>query len=300
MSLLPGAPPWCSQGRSNTPIARVGNRPRYPLKEKCTLRSLYTVILGVVLGYINGTFEEIAAAIEARDAPRAIKKVVTLSAIGLGVVGFLALILAVLYAGRKAILAVVAPIAMVAVLFKSYQLNHPSASTPTGPVQQPGTIELARARAERVYPPLTQTAFLLLSELCRYLPGLVKPFSLGAVVPPVHYDITASLLTIFHFLVAKGEDETVVATIQEILESLIGQHLQAQDLPMSIPAIYTSADGSTWPGLVVDGVYDIGQHYRVDLLICSEAAVARLKAREVSMLDGYATTGAIIQDGDFD
>lgn len=264
------------------------------------MKNLYTVILGIVLGYINGTFEEIAEAIGARDAPRAIEKVVTLSAIGLGVVGFLALILALLYAGRKAIFAVVAPIAMVAVLFKSYQLNHPSASTPTRSVQQPGTIELAKARAERVYPPLTQTAFLLLSELCRYLPGLVKPFSLGAVVPPVHYDITASLAVIFHFVIAKGEDETAIPTIVEIVESLIGQHLQAQDLPLSIPAIYTSADGSTWPGLVVDGVYDIGQYYRVDLVICSEAAVTRLKARELSRLDGHTATGAIIQDEDFD
>lgn len=264
------------------------------------MKNLFVVILGVALGYIEGTFEEIAEAIETRDKPRAIKNIVTLLSVGLGVVGFSALILAVLYAGRKAIFAVVAPIAMVVVLFKSYQLNHPSASTPTGPVQQPGTIELAKARAERVYPLLTQTAFLLLSELCRYLPGLVKPFSLGAVVPPVHYDITASLLTIFHFVVAKGENETVVATIQEILESLIGQHLQAQDLPLSIPAIYTHADGSTWPGLVVDGVYDIGQYYRVDLVICSEAAVTRLKARELSRLDGHTATGAIIQDEDFD
>jgi len=264
------------------------------------LKKFFAAILDVVLGYINGTFEEIAEAIRGRDRPRAVKKTVTLFAIGLGAVGFLALILALLYAGREAILAVVAPIGIIAVFVKSYQLNHPTADTPAGTIQQPGTIELARGRAEKVYPLLTQTAFLLLTELCRYLPGLVKPFSLGAVVPPVHYDITASLMTIYHFIIAKGEDETAIPTILEILESLIGQHLQAQDLPLSIPAIYTSADGSTWPGLMVDGVYDIGHHYRVDLVICSEAAVTRLKAREVSMLDGYTATGATIQDEDFD
>lgn len=254
----------------------------------------------VFLSSINGTFEEISAAIADGDKPRAVKKAVTLLAAGLGVVGFLALILALLYAGRKAIFAVVAPIIMVVVLVKSYQFNHPSTSTPSQPVEQLGTVELARARAEKVYPLLTQSAFLLLSELCRYLPGLVKPFSLSAVVPPVHFDITASFLTIFHFIIAKGEDVTDPSTITEILESLIDQHLQAQDLPLSIPAIYTSADGSTWPGLVVDGVYDIGQHYRVDLLICSEAAVTRLKARELSKLNGHTATVATIQDEDFD
>lgn len=262
------------------------------------MKNLLTVIWGVTLGYIEGTLEEIAEAIAARDKPRAIKNIVTLLAVGLGVVGFLALILALLYAGREAIFAVVVPIGIVAVFIKSYQLNHPS--KPTGPIPQPGTIELARARAKKFYPLLTQTTFLLLSELCRYLPGLVKPFSLGAVVPPVHYDITASLLTIYHFIIAKGEDESAIPTITEILESLIAQHLQAQDLPLSIPAIYTSADGSTWPGLVVDGVYDIGQFYRIDLLICSEAAVTRLKARELSRLDGYTATAPTIQDEDFD
>lgn len=264
------------------------------------MKNLLTVIWGIALGRIEGTFEEIAAAIEKRDKPRAIKNIVTLLAVGLGVVGFLALILALLYASREAILAVVAPIGIIAVFIKSYQLNHPSASTTTGPVQQPGTIELATARAKKVYPLLTQTTFLLLSELCRYLPGLVKPFSLGAVVPPVHYDITASLLTIYHFIIAKGEDESAIPTITEILENLIAQHLQAQDLPLSLPAIYTGADGSTWPGLLVDGVYDIGQYYRVDLVICSETAITRLKAREVSMLDGYTATAPIIQDEDFD
>lgn len=256
--------------------------------------------LAAVLSSINGAFEEISAAIEAGDMPHAIKKALTLFVTGLGVVGFLALILALLYAGRKAILAVVIPIVIIVVLVKSYQLNHPSASTPPQSVHQPGTIELAGARAEKVYPLLTQSAFLLLSELCRYLPGLVKPFSLSAVIPPVHYDITASLLVVYHFIIAKGENESAIPTITEILDSLIAQHLQAQDLALSIPAIYISTDGSTWPGLVVDGVYDIGQHYRVDLLICSEAAVTRLKAREVSMLDGYTATRATIQDEDFD
>lgn len=97
-----------------------------------------------------------------------------------------------------------------------------------------------RARAERVYPPLTQTAFLLLSELCRYLPGLVKPFSLDAVVPPVHYDITASLLTIFHFVIAKGEDETAISTHCQDFRKPYQSTSPSQDLPL----IYTSADGS--------------------------------------------------------
>lgn len=122
-------------------------------------------IFEVIFDFINSIFEDIAEALKAGDTPRAIKKAVNLLAAGLGLVGLLALILALLYAGRKAIIAVVGPIIMAIVLVKSYQLNHPS--TPAESVQQPGTVELARARAEKVYPLLTQTAFLLLSELCR-------------------------------------------------------------------------------------------------------------------------------------
>lgn len=179
---------------------------------------------------------------------------------------------------------------------KSYQLNHPGTSAPTGPVQQPGTIELARARAEKVYPLLAQTAFLLLSELCHYLPGLVKPFSLRDVIPKVHYEITSSFVTIHHFLIAKGDSEADRPTMQEILETILDQHLQAHDLPISLPANYTSADGDIFPSLMIDGIYGAGKYFRVDLVITNEAQVSRLRG----VTDSSATSEAIIHDKDFD
>lgn len=261
------------------------------------MKKLFAVICGVVCGYINGTFEEIAEAIEAQNMSRAIKKAITILISASCVVGFLALILAFLYASRKAIFALVAPFVVVVVLVKSYLANNSDNGTQPPPTD---TIELAQARAEKVYPLLAQTAFLLLSELYRYLPGLVKPFSLKEIVPKVHYEITASFVTIHHFVVGKGDCETELQTMQDILETLIDQHLQAHDLPLSVSANYTSADGEIFPGILVDGIYDAGQHYRVDLVICSEAAVTRLKARRVSMLDGYAATEAVVKDEDFD
>lgn len=250
----------------------------------------------VIVGYISGTFEEIAEAIEAGDTSRAIKKAITLLINALCVVGFFTLVIALLYAGRKAILAVVAPIAMIAVLVKSYQLNHPGTSTPVTSVPQPGTIELARTRAEKMYPLLTQTAFLLLSDLCRYLPGLVKPFSLGDVVPKVHYEITASFVIINHFIIAKGDCEADHQTIQNILETAIDQHLEAHDLPLSIPANYTSADGEIYPSLMIDKIHDFSTFYRVDLVITNEAQITRLKTPKKDS----ATSGVIIHDEDFD
>lgn len=159
-------------------------------------------------------------------------------------------------------------------------------------------IEEVRARAEKTYPTMKQTAYLLFTELCRYLSGLVAPFSPSAVTAPVNFDITASLITKFHFVVAKGQSDALAATVKEILDNLVFQHLEAQDLPISIPAIYTAADGSTWPGLVVDGVYDLGNQYRVDLVITNEAEVTALKSKGLSWSDD--DTDAMPHDPDFD
>ena len=147
---------------------------------------------------------------------------------------------------------------------------------------RPDAIEEVRARAKRAYPLMMQTAYLLFTDLCRYLPGLVAPFSMSAVTAPVNFDITASLVAKFHFLLAKGQCSAPVSDVKDILDNILFQRLRAQDLPISIPAIYTAADGSTWPGLVVDGIYDLGHQYRVDLVITNEAEVAALRAKGLS------------------
>lgn len=94
------------------------------------------------------------------------------------------------------------------------------------------------------------------------------------------------------------ECDAPIDTLKEILETLIDQHLQAKDLPISIPAIYTAADGTTWPGLVVDGVYDLGSQYRVDLVITNDAEVTALKAKGLSWFDD--DTDVTPHDPDFD
>lgn len=107
-----------------------------------------------------------------------------------------------------------------------------------------------------------------------------------------------SLVTRFHFVVAKSQCDAPTGTVKEILDTVIYQRLQAQDLPISIPAVYVAADGTTWPGLVVDGVYDLGNQYRVDLVITNEAEVAALKAKGLSWSND--DTDVTPHDPDFD
>lgn len=167
------------------------------------------------------------------------------------------------------------------------------------PPPPPEGIKEARARAEKTYPIMKQVAFILLGNLCQYLPGLVAPFSLAAVVTPVPFEITANLVTIYHFIVAKGESVVDTVTVQEILTGLLEQHLAAQDLPITVNALYTAQDGSTWPGIVVDGVYDAGNNFRVDLVITNESAVVRMKAKAAANFDGIVPENSVNDDPDF-
>lgn len=188
----------------------------------------------------------------------------------------------------------------VPVCFFSWLATRKEKEVVTPPPPLSVSIELVKARAESTYPLMAQSGFVLFTELCRYLPGLIRPFSLGAVEAPTHYSITASFVTVFHLIISKGEDDTPASTVREILTSLISQHLRAQDLPLTVPATYTNEAGETYPGLVCDGVYDCGQFLKIDLVITDEAETVRLKARDLSKLEGNDGTAHTPHDPDFD
>lgn len=80
-------------------------------------------ILGTCIGNV---LAEIAEAIEDRDYSYAVKRALVLLATGLGIIGLFAALMALLYTGRKMILAVVSPILIVALLIASYRANYPS------------------------------------------------------------------------------------------------------------------------------------------------------------------------------
>ena len=79
------------------------------------------------------------------------------------------------------------------------------------------------------------------------------------------------------------------------MEGIIEQHLHAKDLPMALPEVYVSAEGDSWPGLVVDRVHDLGDKYQVDMVITNEAEAAALKERAASGADSN-TPGTLLDD----
>lgn len=176
--------------------------------------------------------------------------------------------------------------------------KHPKPKTDAELTPPKPPIDEMRARAERTYSTMQQTAYVIFTDACRYLSGLVAPLSLAAVTASVKFDILPSGVVIYYFTIGKGNCDAPVDTLREILEHIIDQRLRAKDLPLAVEPVYVSADGSTWPSLVVDGVHDLGSSYRVDLVITDEAEVARLKARGVASFDDGANA-AQPNDPDF-
>ena len=74
---------------------------------------------------VGNILEEIAEAVEDENYSYAIKKTVVLLTIVLSIIGFFALLVALLYTGRKIIIAVASPILIVALLIASYRANCP-------------------------------------------------------------------------------------------------------------------------------------------------------------------------------
>lgn len=168
---------------------------------------------------------------------------------------------------------------------------------PSPPPEQPKeTIQGAQIRAKAKHEEIADAVFLLLQELCGYLPGLRRPLSSAVILAKVPHTITANFAVIHHFVIGMGDNIVPVATIREIFEGLLRQHLHANDLPLAIAETYQASDGSTWPGLVLDGIYPLKTHYRIDLLIVGEPEVARLKAKNLAQQTDGETEAATPPD----
>lgn len=172
---------------------------------------------------------------------------------------------------------------------------------PTPPPPPPPTptltIDEVITRAKQLYPIMEEVAYILLKDLSLCVQGLVVPTNLTTVKATNGIEVTPKLVTKFIFVIGKGTCISTSGEIKKVLDQILAQHLMAGDLPIAVDN-YISLEGSEWPGLVVDGVYDLGTHFRVDLVLTDEAEVAVLKDRNRSV----ARKGTIVMatDPDFD
>lgn len=253
---------------------------------------LFTMLFSWLGSIFEGLCNEAAKGIQRKDPVRVIVNILLVILLIVGItLGALALAALAMRFWEWLVI----PVILLALITHYAKKDPQPVQAPQAPAE---AVDRVRTRAQNTYPTMRQTAYLLFQELCHYLSGLVSPFSLKSVEAPVFFDITAAMVVHYYFIIAKGDNESSTETMREILENIILQHLRAQDLPISIPAIYTAADGSTWPGLVVHHISDFPNYYQVDFVITNEAEVSALKAKGVSRID--AETGiATPHDPDF-
>lgn len=139
------------------------------------------------------------------------------------------------------------------------------------------TIEDVRAAANQHYANLENGVFELFKELCGYLPGLVVPVNKIHIRATVPFDILGNFAVIYHFIIGKGNNERSKTDLENILNNLVQNHLQSNDFLLPVGSTYQAADGSQWPGLFVDSIYEFSEKYRVDLCITGEPEVAYLR-----------------------
>lgn len=161
--------------------------------------SFFKLLWKIISGFFESHVTRANDALEDRDWLAVVlhmAAVVITGAVGITVPIFL------VYKFRRLILAIATPIIILAVLIASFYENYKKPKPSAQPLACL-SIDETRDSATGKYRPMSQCAFLLFTDLCRYLPGLVKPFSLASVEAPVHFDVTANMVTLFHFNLAR-------------------------------------------------------------------------------------------------
>lgn len=256
------------------------------------MKNLFSALIELVAGAVENLLFEAGEGIKNHDIGRILSNVLLLIA---GLIFSTILCFVALDLVWRFWEWLIIPALLIAVLV--HYLKKDEDATPLPQTKPLENVEVVRARAEKTYPIMEQTAYLLFVDVCQYLRGMMAPISLEAVRTAVKFDITASLVTKYHFAVFKGQCDADVGTVKEIIETVIAQRLAVHNLPASVPAIYVASDGSTWPGLVVDGVYDLGNQYRIDLVITNEAEVTTLKAKGIARSAGMSQADPTDPDG---
>jgi len=184
--------------------------------------------------------------------------------------GVIALLVLILWKNRGFLIALITPVFLLALLIASFYENQkkPGASNKTS------TVSEVRTKAYEVYSELEGGMLRVLQKLCEYDSSFILPHNTSQIKKKPYFYITKNLAVIYHFIIYKNESGISVDGIESILNSVIAQHLEAYDFPVS--ETYQAEDGSIWPGLALAGIHLGGKetkYYRVDVCVMGEAEV---------------------------
>lgn len=253
------------------------------------MRNLLQAFFGWLAAIISGLCNEVAEGFRQRDSLRIVSNII-----------MIALYFLALFAGSMGV-------AWLIVTFKDFFIlaaivvafiAHFVKKAPAESLASTEAITAVQERAEQQRKPMAQAAYVLLNELRIYLPGL-PPLALNSVEADPPYIISPARTIIHYMRVMKGNCVVDVDTIAELIETIIAHHLKAKDLPLAVVEEYTAVTGEKSPGLVVDGVHDMGNFYRIDLAIADDAEAVVYAKRHAPKTDGVNLTVQATKDEDF-
>ena len=251
------------------------------------MKNFCVAVVMLVSGMFDSLFYEVGEGINKRDPVRILVNglLVLLLTVGLTLAALLLLGLAARFW----------PLLIVPGIGIAVKVHYSKKDVEVKRGPEPGISDLERS-AKLTRRPLRLCMYTFVNELCKCFPGLIPPFSPESLeYKAMPYSIVNNCIIKHHFLVWKGGCTVPRKELWETLEGIIEQHLHAKDLPMALPEVYVSAEGDSWPGLVVDRVHDLGDKYQVDMVITNEAEAAALKERAASGADSN-TPGTLLDD----
>ena len=241
------------------------------------MKNFCVAVVMLVSGMFDSLFYEVGEGINKRDPVRILVNglLVLLLTVGLTLAALLLLGLAARFW----------PLLIVPGIGIAVKVHYSKKDVEVKRGPEPSISDLERS-AKLTRRPLRLCMYTFVNELCKCFPGLIPPFSPESLeYKAMPYSIVNNCIIKHHFLVWKGGCTVPRKELWETLEGIIEQHLHAKDLPMALPEVYVSAEGDSWPGLVVDRVHDLGDKYQVEMVITNEAEAAALMERAASGAD---------------
>ena len=223
---------------------------------------------------VNAFLEDTAEAIESGDSIRVICNLLYAVAAVLAVLGSCALLLALLYAGRKAIAALLGPPLLIGLFIASYLAN--AKDKPCLPEEvEVEDSALLTEQAEAVYEFVRDGVFLILRRLSEYT-AIVCPSSPSAIETNTRFFVRNGVV-IFQFNTLQS-GAISVEQFQQDFNRALGQMLRAHELP-GLPATLVTVDGKQYPPMQVLSILDVGGSLNINLVFTDARSVAMVDAK---------------------
>ena len=234
---------------------------------------------------LNAFLEDMADAIECADSKRVIRNVFCAVSVILAIFGSIALLLALLYAGRKAIAALLGPPLLIGLLIASYFVNAKDKSQLSNNLEAEDSVLLTE-QAEAVYEFVRDGVFLVLRRLSEYT-DIICPSMPSAIETNVRYYIRNGV-AIFQFNTLQS-GEVSLEQFQQDFGRVLGQMLRAHELP-GLPNTLVRIEGKQYPPIQVLSILDVGGSLNINLVFMDVHSVAMIDAKRRIQL-AQKTTG---------